>query len=74
MSISIGSISTIYRPGAMTSMNKQSSSSSHDKEVRKLNHDNDVIRKELLRKDNRIESLQKEITTLRYYQHNHYYQ
>ena len=66
MSISIGSISTIYRPGAMTSVNKPSSSSTLiDKDIRKLNNDNDILRKELLRKDTRIESLQKEISTIR---------
>ena len=55
MSISIGSISTIYRPGAMTSVNKPSSSSTLiDKDIRKLNNDNDILRKELLRKDTRI--------------------
>ena len=66
MSISIGSISTIYRPGAMTSVNKTSSSSTlKDKDIRKLNNNNDILRKELLRKDTRIESLQKEISTIR---------
>jgi len=67
MSVSGNSISTIYRPGAMTTINKPSSSLSvlESKDIRILKNENDNIRKELVRKDTRIESLQKEINNIR---------
>jgi len=67
MSVTGNSISTIYRPGAMTTINKPSNTKidKDSKDIRLLKTDNDNLRKELLRKDTRIESLQKEIHIIR---------